>query len=187
MCGGICRFLPLVHARGAEPGAAVMLWRMPSKRLTLDVLRINEPCTVPWGSMSGDHRKRFCEKCQKHVYNVEAWSRADLDEMLAQHKGEHGPCMRLCAEADGTVITRDTRRLRRAAARARRWLAYAAAIVLAQPLYGCIMGVPRHAREPQGECADRALQGSVTIDWAEQQKLPYVMPPRAPTDTDGEQ
>ncbi len=43
----------------------------------LDSLRVAMPCPVPWSSMAGDERIRFCDRCRKNVYNVAALSPAE--------------------------------------------------------------------------------------------------------------
>jgi hypothetical protein len=70
----------------------------------LDRIEIASPCSVPWDSMQGDGRKRFCGDCKQHVYNVAAMTRAEAEELLAC---EGSVCLRLFRRADGTVLTAD--------------------------------------------------------------------------------
>lgn len=68
-------------------------------------LKIANPCSVAWDSMSGDGRVRLCPTCDKHVYNVIQLSRRELDRLIAKHEGAL-PCMRIYWRSDGTVMTR---------------------------------------------------------------------------------
>lgn len=68
-------------------------------------LRIASPCSERWDSMTGDERKRFCARCQLHVYNVSELSSAEVTALLTQSEGR--VCGRIFRRADGTVLTRD--------------------------------------------------------------------------------
>ena len=32
--------------------------------------QVASPCDASWEEMAGDDEKRFCGKCEKHVYNL---------------------------------------------------------------------------------------------------------------------
>jgi hypothetical protein len=75
---------------------------------TRDVLRrleIASPCTVPWDSMRGDDKVRFCGKCRLHVYNLSAMNDREALSLVAHR--EHRLCVRFYRRPDGTVLTRD--------------------------------------------------------------------------------
>jgi hypothetical protein len=55
--------------------------------------------------MHGNSRVRFCDHCQKNVYNLSAMTRASAEALLAEHEGHL--CARLYRREDGTVITTD--------------------------------------------------------------------------------
>lgn len=78
---------------------------MSDPRLSLNVLNVPSPCTVPWKSMVGDDRVCFCGQCQKNVYNLSAMT-AIAAESLLQVGGE-APCVRFYRRLDGTVVTID--------------------------------------------------------------------------------
>jgi hypothetical protein len=70
----------------------------------LDRLFVATPCGVPWESMQGDARVRFCGKCEKHVYNVSAMTRDEAEGFL---KAAESPCVRFYQRTDGTILTAD--------------------------------------------------------------------------------
>jgi hypothetical protein len=81
----------------------------------LEMVQIANPCRVPWGTMAGDERVRFCERCQLNVYNLSAMTRREAEDFLRQREGR--TCLRLFRRADGTVLTRDCSAVFRAAPR----------------------------------------------------------------------
>ena len=71
----------------------------------LDNIRIASPCTVPWDSMTGDDRVRFCGQCNLHVYNLSEMRREEAVALVTRAAGT--PCLRLYRRRDGTVLTDD--------------------------------------------------------------------------------
>ena len=71
----------------------------------LDQIRVASPCPKRWEDMVGDDRKRFCDECKLHVYNLSAMTREEATSLVTSAKG------RLCGafyrRADGTVMTSD--------------------------------------------------------------------------------
>jgi hypothetical protein len=67
--------------------------------------RIASPCSADWNAMEGDDRVRFCERCQKHVYDLSALSTAEAEALLREKEGDL--CARLARREDGTVVTGD--------------------------------------------------------------------------------
>lgn len=81
---------------------------MPIPLPTIDALHslsIATPCTVPWGTMSGDDRSRFCGQCQRQVFDLSAMTTAEVVDLLSQPGGS--PCVRLYRRPDGRVLTSD--------------------------------------------------------------------------------
>jgi hypothetical protein len=72
---------------------------------TLNSIAIATPCQVPWNSMSGDDRSRFCGQCQRPVFDVSAMTTAEALALLTE-PGER-PCVRLYRRPDGRVLTAD--------------------------------------------------------------------------------
>ena len=81
--------------RGARAGGALRVLRSPPIAL---------PCDVPWDTMQGDERVRFCGKCAKNVYNLSAMTRTEAAELIDR---EPAPCVRYFQRPDGTVLTTD--------------------------------------------------------------------------------
>lgn len=69
----------------------------------LELVDIPNPCTVPWESMTGDERVRFCKHCSKNVYNLSDMSRTDARNLLISSEGKI--CISMLKRADGTVVT----------------------------------------------------------------------------------
>ena len=68
----------------------------------LNDMVINTPCRMDWNQMEGDERKRFCDRCQKSVYNIAEMSAADALELIGC--GDR-VCARIFRRADGTIVT----------------------------------------------------------------------------------
>jgi len=69
----------------------------------IQTISIAAPCDVPWDSMNGDERTRFCGQCKLNVYNISDMS---TKEAAALVRGTEGRlCVKLYRRADGTVIT----------------------------------------------------------------------------------
>ena len=84
----------------------VRLAQAAARRLPLlDDVRVASPCDASWEAMKGDARVRFCEACEKQVYNLSAMPRLDAERLIAEHEGS--VCIRLYRRTDGTVLTAD--------------------------------------------------------------------------------
>lgn len=71
----------------------------------LDVIRIAEPCTEAWSSMTGDERARDCRKCDKTVFDLSVLTRAEAEALLAA-KGAN-MCGRYVQRPDGAIVLAD--------------------------------------------------------------------------------
>jgi hypothetical protein len=56
------------------------------------------PCTEAWAAMPGDERRRYCSKCERHVYDLSGGTEARAREIVAR-----GACVRFRADASGAV------------------------------------------------------------------------------------
>lgn len=75
-----------------------------NKPLTiLDCVKIAAPCSVPWTSMHGDDRVRFCDQCKLSVYNLSAMHLDEIETLLREREGRL--CIGLCRRTDGTYLT----------------------------------------------------------------------------------
>lgn len=69
----------------------------------LDRVRLASPCTARWEDMTGDDRTRFCRQCQKHVFNLTAMSRAEVEQLVREKEGNF--CGRFYQRGDGRILT----------------------------------------------------------------------------------
>lgn len=94
--GALERELASVEERLARAGRRLPL---------LDRIEIASPCSASWEAMRGDDRVRFCESCQKNVYDLSAMARAEAEQLVADREGSL--CVRFYRRQDGTVMTAD--------------------------------------------------------------------------------
>jgi hypothetical protein len=81
---------------------AAMNSRTPA---TLDQIQIASPCNARWEDMEGGQRARFCGQCRKHVFNLSAMTRAEVETLVQEKEGRF--CGRFFRRADGTLLTAD--------------------------------------------------------------------------------
>src|SRR5262245_27507793 len=79
--------------------------RIMNAAANLDRLTLKTNCPVPWATMTGDERVRFCSQCNKRVFNIESLSRSEAEKLISDRANE--PCVRFYRRPDGTVVTRD--------------------------------------------------------------------------------
>lgn len=109
---------------------------MPDISLSIiDTMGVAADCGVPWDSMPGDDRTRYCEHCKLNVHNISNMTRPEAESFLQRFadgkvSSEGNKPGRLCVDyyrrADGTILTQDCpvglaklqRKARLAAARA---------------------------------------------------------------------
>ncbi len=75
------------------------------KSVSLDIINVASPCPVPWDSMEGDERVRYCAKCELNVYDLENLSRDEAEALVFNREGRL--CVHFYRRADGTVLTKD--------------------------------------------------------------------------------
>jgi hypothetical protein len=63
------------------------------------------PCSQPWSAMSGTSRTRNCEACNKTVFNFDAMSAREIEELASKTNGHF--CARVTFRADGSINTLD--------------------------------------------------------------------------------
>ena len=67
---------------------------------------IRTPCPMDWDRMLGNDRVRFCERCQKHVYNLTVMSPAETAALISTIRDRNERrCVRLYQRPDGTLTT----------------------------------------------------------------------------------
>jgi len=57
--------------------------------------------------IDSDGRARFCDSCQRPVYDSAAITRDELLDLIARKEGRRLPCIQLHRRPDGTIVTRD--------------------------------------------------------------------------------
>ncbi|MBZ0116473.1 MAG: hypothetical protein K8H88_05755, partial [Sandaracinaceae bacterium] len=56
---------------------------MTNRKISLEQITIESPCDVPWESMTGDERVRFCRICKKNVFDLSALPREDAEALVS--------------------------------------------------------------------------------------------------------
>jgi len=69
----------------------------------LNRVKIASPCRADWNSMKGNDRARFCDQCQKNVFNLSAMTSHEAAALIRSTEGRL--CVRLYRREDGTVLT----------------------------------------------------------------------------------
>ena len=72
----------------------------------LPVIQIDDPCPKNWDEMDGDDQVRFCNACEKSVFNFAEMSSQEVHDVLCSGQSV---CARVTRTADGEVVTRDRR------------------------------------------------------------------------------
>ena len=117
---------------------------MTNRKISLEQITIESPCDVPWESMTGDERVRFCRICKKNVFDLSALPREDAEALVSSATSDL--CVQIARRADGTVVTGDCTPARLAFARkaARKALvvagAMAGAVAVALAGVGWLLG-----------------------------------------------
>lgn len=123
----------------------------------VDEIRVASPCHARWNDMTGDERARFCGQCQKHVYNLSAMTRAQIETLVREKEGKF--CGRFYRRADGRMLTADCpSRLRRVRERIARVGGVFCALFLSA--MGCS---PRQTDSGRGKAGGEILLGDVVV------------------------
>jgi hypothetical protein len=71
----------------------------------IDNIRVASPCPANWEQMKGDDRVRHCDACNLNVYNLAAFTEAEIRALVENRKGRL--CGRIYQRRDGTVLTQN--------------------------------------------------------------------------------
>ncbi len=74
---------------------------MKTKSGKLDRLQIPNPCPADWQQMTGNTTRRFCDSCQKQVYDLSAMTRLQAEALVTAKGGQL--CARFTRTADGAL------------------------------------------------------------------------------------
>jgi hypothetical protein len=82
-----------------------VLFIVQRRLMMIDNIRIASPCPADWEKMQGDDRVRYCHACNLNVYNLAAFTEAEIRDLVANRKGRL--CGRIYQRRDGTVLTQN--------------------------------------------------------------------------------
>ena len=71
----------------------------------LDQISVAAPCPSNWVEMHGNDQVRFCDSCNKNVYNLSALTKLEAVNLIREKEGKL--CAMYFRRADGTVLTAD--------------------------------------------------------------------------------
>lgn len=74
--------------------------------MSLETLRVAEPCHADWDAMDGDDRSRHCAACDLRVTDLTQATRAEAEALLATRSRGGRVCVRYRVDADGRIVTR---------------------------------------------------------------------------------
>ena len=76
-----------------------------SSRIPLELIEVKKPCSKDWNRMRGSDQARFCDHCNRDVYDLGAMTDADVQNLLCQQAGKL--CVRFTRLANGKIQTLD--------------------------------------------------------------------------------
>lgn len=147
------------------------------KRIPLEAIEIAAPCSMSWDEMSGDEQVRFCNQCDKNVYDLSALSREEAESLV--ERTEAKICVTFYKRSDGTVLTDNCpvglRRIRDRVVRFRSIAAgFIAALFAAMPAFAKDLGNQRE----MGKIAQPPQQAQQQADSMRMTGAPVPQPQR---------
>jgi len=76
---------------------------MATRSISLQQVRLTEPCPVAWGDMRGDEQRRFCAHCNLHVHNLSAMPQDEAQRLICASAGRL--CVAYFPNEQGGVAT----------------------------------------------------------------------------------
>jgi hypothetical protein len=76
---------------------------MNRKSGKLETLRIAQPCSTGWENMTGDDKIRFCDACNKQVFNLSVMTQRQAEAIIAATRGNL--CARIITRTDSSLLT----------------------------------------------------------------------------------
>jgi len=80
-------------------------WLVSTKNTLLGQLSIPTPCSADWNDLVGDGRRRYCEQCDRNVYDFSKMTATEVGALLATLQGR--VCARITWRKDGSLLTED--------------------------------------------------------------------------------
>lgn len=74
-----------------------------AKKDLFDSIDVPEPCSQSWEAMKGGDQSRFCDSCEKDIYNLSEMTRREAKKLIFQSK--ESVCIRLEKDTRGKVKT----------------------------------------------------------------------------------
>lgn len=75
---------------------------------SLPVLQIPTPCPMQWDQLNGGDQKRFCDQCNKHVYNFSEMPAEEIDLVLkSSAQSSQSVCAQIRRLPNGQILTAD--------------------------------------------------------------------------------
>jgi hypothetical protein len=68
--------------------------------MTMSNIRLDQPCQIPWETMQGDDRVRFCTQCNLHVHNLSVMTEAEATDLLTSRPGR--TCVAFLPQPNGS-------------------------------------------------------------------------------------
>jgi hypothetical protein len=137
-------------------------------------LPIADPCHEDWDAMDRVERGRFCQQCDKQVFDLSSMTEPQAQRVLDEHRGGR-ICVRYGHEAQGNVKFRPSAPAKAVAVAA---LALAACTPH-EPPHERVMGDISPVPAPHGETVepdDGELMGKIAIEEPEPQPEPQPEP-----------
>jgi hypothetical protein len=73
--------------------------------ICLEQIEIEQNCPASWNRMEGNDVARFCDHCEKHVYDLSAMTRTDAERLVCEKAGNL--CAQFRRDPTGEVMTLD--------------------------------------------------------------------------------
>lgn len=71
-------------------------------------LNIISPCTQDWSAMEGDKQQRFCQSCNKTVYNFSQLTDREIEQLVIANEGKL--CARITKDSNGVIQTKPAKK-----------------------------------------------------------------------------
>ncbi len=65
-----------------------------SRTITLEQVRVGNPCPKQWEELRGDAQVRFCDECELRVFNLSEMTRDEAQSLLDAHPDRLCVCYR---------------------------------------------------------------------------------------------
>lgn len=77
--------------------------------VSLDRMRVRTPCPVKWDAMRQDEDApaRFCDECEREVYDLAQMPRGEIERLVADRRGTR-LCVRYRRDAQGRIVTKES-------------------------------------------------------------------------------